>query len=71
MRVPPAPWTRDPHRFRRVDDEYANSVIESNGHSSDSAAMEAAGRLKGITAEGAFISASDTESDVTKARQAA
>ncbi len=51
--------------------EYANSVIESNGHASDSAAMEAAGRLKGITDQGAFMSVSDTESDATKARQAA
>ena len=33
--------------------------------------MEAAGRLKGITAEGAFMSTSDIESDATKARQAA
>jgi hypothetical protein len=51
--------------------EYASSVIASDGHSSDSAAMEAAGRLKGITDQGAFISASDVESDATKARQAA
>jgi hypothetical protein len=51
--------------------EYANSVIDSNGQSSDSAAMDAAGRLKGISSEGAFIAASDTESDATKARQAA
>ena len=51
--------------------EYANSVIDSNGQSSDSAAMEAAGRLKGISDEGAFLAASDVESDATKARQAA
>jgi len=49
--------------------EYANSVIGSDGHSSDSAAMEAAGRLKGITHQGAFMSASDTESDAAKARE--
>jgi hypothetical protein len=51
--------------------EYANSVIDSNGQSSDSTAMEAAGRLKGISDQGAFIATSDTESDATKARQAA
>jgi hypothetical protein len=51
--------------------EYANSVIHSDGHSSDSAAMEAAGRLKGITDQGAFMSVSDMDSDATKARQAA
>lgn len=51
--------------------EYANSVIDSHGQLSDSSAMEAAGRLKGITAEGAFMSTSDIESDATKARQAA
>ncbi len=51
--------------------EYANSVIESNGQSSDSAAMEAAGRLKGITDQGAFMAVSDVESDATKARQIA
>ncbi len=51
--------------------EYANSVINSQGQLPDSTAMEAAGRLKGITAEGAFMSTSDVESDATKARQAA
>jgi hypothetical protein len=51
--------------------EYANSVIDSNVNSSDSAAMEAAGRLKGITDQGAFMAVSDVESDATKARQTA
>jgi hypothetical protein len=51
--------------------EYANSVINSGGQFADSHAMEAAGRLKGISDEGAFMAASDTESDATKARQAA
>ncbi|OPX05712.1 EspA/EspE family type VII secretion system effector [Mycobacterium sp. AT1] len=51
--------------------EYANSVIDSGGHSSDSGALEAAGRLKGITAEGAFIAASDVTSDASEARKAA
>lgn len=51
--------------------EYANSVIESNGQSSDSAAMEAAGRLKGITDQGAFMAVSDVESDASKAREIA
>jgi hypothetical protein len=50
---------------------YANSVIDSNGHSSDSSAMEAAGRLKGITGQGAFMAMSDTGLDATKAQQAA
>lgn len=51
--------------------EYANSVIGSDGQTSDSEAMKAAGRLKGITDQGAFIAASDVESDAGKARQAA
>ncbi|MGV0743581.1 TPR repeat region-containing protein [Mycolicibacterium sp. XJ870] len=51
--------------------QYANSVIETDGHSVDSDAMAAAGRLKGITDEGAFMAISDTESDAVKARQAA
>lgn len=48
--------------------EYAGSVIDSNGQSSNSAAMEAAGRLKGIWDEGAYMSVLDTESDAAKAR---
>ena len=51
--------------------EYANSVIDSNGQSSDSAAMEAAGRLKGISDQGAFMAAFDTKADAAAARQAA
>ncbi|MBU8811571.1 hypothetical protein KL953_22055 [Mycolicibacterium goodii] len=51
--------------------EYANSVIDSNGQFADAHAMEAAGRLKGIVDQGAFIAASDVESDAAKARQAA
>ncbi|WP_354523201.1 EspA/EspE family type VII secretion system effector [Mycolicibacterium sp. 624] len=51
--------------------EYANSVIESNGQSGDSAAIEAAGRLKGITDQGAFMAVSDVESDASKTREIA
>jgi hypothetical protein len=51
--------------------EYAGSVIDSNGQSSNSAAMEAAGRLKGIWDEGAYMSVLDTESDAAQARLAA
>ncbi|BBY31272.1 EspA/EspE family type VII secretion system effector [Mycolicibacterium sediminis] len=48
--------------------EYANSVIESNGQFSDSSAMDAAGRLKGITDHGAFLSASDVQHDASQAK---
>lgn len=46
-------------------------MINSGGQYSDTHAMEAAGRLKGISDEGAFMAVSDTESDAAKARQAA
>ena len=50
---------------------FAQSVINSAGHSSDGPLLEAAGRLRGIADQGAFIAASDVESDALKARQAA
>jgi hypothetical protein len=50
---------------------FAQSVIDSAGHSSDGPLLEAAGRLRGIADQGAFIAASDVESDALKARQAA
>lgn len=48
--------------------EYANSVIASNGQFSDASAMEAAGRLKGITDHGAFLSVSDVQHDAAQAK---
>lgn len=51
--------------------QYADAVTASNGQSGDSAAMEAAGRMKGIWDEGAYMSVADTASDEAKARQAA
>lgn len=51
--------------------EFAGSVVDSNGQSSNSSAMEAAGRLKGIWDEGAYMSVRDTESDAATARHEA
>jgi hypothetical protein len=50
--------------------QYANSVISHDGPV-DGAAMEAAGRLKGITDQGAFLSELSTHSDEAEARKAA
>jgi len=52
-------------------DEYTKSVVDSGGNTSAAAAMEAAGRLKGVWDEGAFMSVSDVEHDSVKARQMA
>lgn len=51
--------------------QFADSVISSNGQFSDAPAMEAAGRLKGITDMGGFLSVSDVESDAAEARKSA
>jgi hypothetical protein len=50
--------------------EYAQSVIDHTGPV-DNSAMEAAGRLRGITEQGAFLSELDQHSDIEQARKAA
>ncbi|OKH68267.1 hypothetical protein EB73_16350 [Mycobacterium sp. SWH-M3] len=49
--------------------QYADSVINSGGQFASTDAMQAAGRLKGIWDQGAFMSYSDIEHDAAKARQ--
>jgi hypothetical protein len=50
--------------------EYTNSVINHDGPV-DTSAMEAAGRLKGITDQGGFLAMSDTHADDAEARRRA
>ena len=50
--------------------EYTNSVINHDGPV-DTSAMEAAGRLKGITDQGGFLAMSDTHADAAEARRLA